>query len=68
MSDEGHSDMMKTYTLEDILNTTESRTDWKRVDSLTDEEIEQAVAEDPNAELLDDAWFKRAEWIIPDAD
>ena len=59
---------MKTYTAEDILNATESRTDWKRVDSLTDEEIEQAVAEDPNAELLGDGWFKRAEWIVPEND
>lgn len=37
------------------------RTDWERVEALTDEEIEQAVAEDPDAELLDAEWFRTAE-------
>lgn len=43
----------------------ESRTDWERVDALTDEEIEAAVAEDPDAELLDAEWFERAELVVP---
>jgi uncharacterized protein (DUF4415 family) len=43
------------------------KTDWKRVDALTDEEIERAVAEDPDAApLLDDEWFKNAELVYPD--
>ena len=44
------------------------RTDWERVDALTDEEIEQAVAEDPDAELLDAEWFRTAELVVPSAE
>ena len=40
-------------------------TDWERADALTDEEIEQAVAEDPDAELLDAEWFRTAELVVP---
>ena len=43
----------------------ESRTDWERVDALTDEEIERAVADDPDAELLDEEWFRTAKLIVP---
>lgn len=41
------------------------RTDWARVDALTDEEIERAVAEDPGQELLDAEWFHTAELVVP---
>lgn len=42
------------------------KTDWERVDALTDEEIERAVAEDPDApELLDAEWFRTAELVVP---
>jgi uncharacterized protein (DUF4415 family) len=51
------------YSLEDLPEDT--RTDWERVDALTDEEIEQAVREDPDQELLDDAWFERAQLVRP---
>jgi uncharacterized protein (DUF4415 family) len=44
-----------------------SRTDWARVDALTDEEIERAIAEDPDAApLLDEAWFRKARLVPPD--
>lgn len=43
----------------------EGETDWDRIDQLTDEEIEQAVQEDPDAVLLDEDWFERAELIMP---
>jgi len=43
------------------------KTDWKRVDALTDAEIERAIAEDPDAApILDDEWFKNAEMVYPD--
>jgi uncharacterized protein (DUF4415 family) len=43
------------------------RTDWTRVDALTDEEIERAIAEDPDAApLLDEAWFRKARLVPPD--
>ena len=41
-------------------------TNWAWVDALTDEEIEQAVAGDPDAPpLVDEAWFRDAEISIP---
>jgi len=47
------------------LESGETSTDWDRVDALTDEEIGRAVAEDPDAELLGEEWFKRATLVIP---
>jgi uncharacterized protein (DUF4415 family) len=42
------------------------RTDWARVDALTDEEIEAAVAADPDAAPnLDTEWFRGATLVIP---
>ncbi len=47
---------------------TKGKTDWERVDALTDEEIEAAASADPDAPpLLDDAFFQTAELIFPDA-
>jgi uncharacterized protein (DUF4415 family) len=44
------------------------RTDWARVEALTDEEIERAIAEDPDAAPpLDAEWFRNAELVIPAA-
>jgi uncharacterized protein (DUF4415 family) len=43
------------------------RTDWARVEALTDEDIARAVADDPDAApLLDEAWFKKARLVPPD--
>jgi uncharacterized protein (DUF4415 family) len=43
------------------------KTDWKRVDALTDEEIERAVRDDPDAApIVDTEWFKRAKVVIPE--
>jgi len=53
---------------EEIVRKVESEgagVDWDRVDALTDEEIERAVAEDPDAELLTRDWFRRAKLVIP---
>jgi len=43
----------------------EGRTDWDRLDSLTDEEIEEAAAEDPDQELLAPDWFEQAKLVVP---
>lgn len=41
-------------------------TDWRRVDQLTDAEIEAAIAADPDAApVLDEAWFKGADIVPP---
>lgn len=42
------------------------KTDWARVDRLTDKEIEAAVRADPDAPpLLDGEWFRRARIVWP---
>jgi uncharacterized protein (DUF4415 family) len=43
------------------------RTDWARVDALTDEEIEAAVRDDPDAAPIVDAeWFAGATLVMPE--
>jgi uncharacterized protein (DUF4415 family) len=50
----------------DELDQLEDRSDWARVDSLTDADIEKAVADDPDAApLLDDAFWRNAEILDP---
>ncbi len=42
------------------------QTDWARVDALTDEEIEAAVRNDPDAApIVDDDWFASAKLVMP---
>jgi uncharacterized protein (DUF4415 family) len=43
------------------------KTDWERVKSLTDADIERSIAEDPDvAPILDDEWFRTAELVMPE--
>jgi uncharacterized protein (DUF4415 family) len=43
-----------------------SQTDWARVDALTDEDIEAAVRDDPDAPPIVDAeWFASATLVMP---
>ena len=43
------------------------KTDWKRVDALTDGQIRKAVESDPDAAPIADAeWFRRAKVVIPE--
>ncbi len=42
------------------------RTDWKRVRDLTEEDIERAVASDPDAApIMDDDWWREARVVPP---
>ena len=42
-------------------------TDWAAVKALTDEEIDRAIAEDPDAApILDEEWFRTAEVVLPE--
>ena len=44
-----------------------SRTDWERVRAQTDEDIERAVASDPDAApLMGKDWWKEARVVLPD--
>ena len=43
------------------------KTDWERVRSLTDKEIEESIRSDPDvAPLLDEEWFKSAKLVLPE--
>lgn len=50
------------------LDEMESRTDWERVRELSDEEIHQAVEEDPDTAILDEEWFRKAKLVVPTAE
>lgn len=42
------------------------KTDWDRMDAQTDEDIERAVKDDPDAApLVDEKWFETAELVMP---
>jgi uncharacterized protein (DUF4415 family) len=42
------------------------QTDWARVDALTDEDIEAAVRDDPDAPpIVDQEWFASATLVMP---
>ncbi len=44
-----------------------TRTDWPRVHALIEEDIERAIAEDPDAApLLGEEWFRNAELVLPE--
>ena len=44
----------------------EDGTDWERVAALTDQEVERAIAEDPDAApVLDEAFWRNAEILDP---
>jgi uncharacterized protein (DUF4415 family) len=44
-----------------------SRTDWTRVDALTDDEISVAISDDPDAAPeLGEEWFRSATLVMPE--
>jgi uncharacterized protein (DUF4415 family) len=43
------------------------KTDWARVDAMSDREIENAVKSDPDAApILDKEWFRSAKLVLPE--
>ena len=43
-----------------------SKTDWARVDAMSDREIEKAVKSDPDAApILNKEWFPKAKLVLP---
>jgi hypothetical protein len=54
----------KTYTLEEIKKL-KSRTDYKRLKNITEEEIEKAAAEDPDSALPTDEELKKFKRVNP---
>lgn len=61
------SDDVTKVTLEEA-EQAESKTDWERVEGLTDEEIHEAVEQDPDTVLLDDDWFETATFVMPSSE
>lgn len=52
-----------TYTLD---NLPKDRTDWARVEAMTDEDIDRQIAENPDAApALDKEWFRTARILSP---
>lgn len=50
------------------LDEMDSRTDYERLERLTEEEIKSAVQDDPDTVLLDADWFQKARVVDPDVD
>ncbi len=46
-------------------STTESKTDWRRLRSMTDEEVHAAIIDDPDAKPTDEAFWKDARVVMP---
>jgi uncharacterized protein (DUF4415 family) len=44
---------------------TEPKTDWRRLRSMTDEEIRQAIIDDPDAQPTDEDFWKDARLVMP---
>ena len=64
-----NEDNIKRYTVEELQamrRRGEDRTDWAKVDAMTDEEIERLVAEDPDEAGIEWAWEK-AQLVLPEA-
>jgi uncharacterized protein (DUF4415 family) len=50
-----------------LKNRRGDKSDWTRVDALSDREIENAVKSDPDAApILDREWFRRAKLVLPE--
>lgn len=59
-------DMRKGRTVKYNPRKHRDRTDWKRVRKLADEDIERAVASDPDAApIMDQAWWSAARVVLP---
>jgi uncharacterized protein len=46
-------------------STTEPKTDWRRLRSMTDEEVHAAIIDDPDAKPTDEAFQKDARVVMP---
>jgi len=57
------------YTIEEIeamIARGEDKTDWARVDAMTDEDIERAMRDDPDWQDYMDIDWSKAKMVIPD--
>ena len=58
--------MNETVSRRSLKAAVKGRTDWKRVENLSDTDIDAAIASDPDAApALDTDWFTDAELVLP---
>ncbi|WP_251923394.1 BrnA antitoxin family protein [Salinibacter ruber] len=62
------SEARTTIVSDEDLEEMDDHTDWETLQEKTEEEIEQAVLEDPDAALLDEEWFEKAKLVVPASD
>jgi uncharacterized protein (DUF4415 family) len=56
----------RTVRYPSLKEVPEAKTDWQRVDALTDEDIGEAVTTDVDAApIADEAWFNAAKLVMP---
>ncbi|HUL11433.1 MAG TPA: BrnA antitoxin family protein [Methylococcaceae bacterium] len=61
------SEDIKSFTAEELkAMRTQSRTDWRKVDAVMEEELERLIAEDEDERDLRPDWM-RAQLVIPEA-
>jgi len=61
------NETMRQYSAEELkARRGESRTDWRKVDAVSDAELERLVAEDPDERGMAPDWT-RAELVLPQA-
>ena len=51
--------------LDEMLGRGEDRSDWERVDAMTDEELERAIADDPDWADVPRDWYRSAHLLPP---
>jgi len=59
---------IKHYTVDEmreLIKRGESRTDIARIEAMSDQDVEHAIANDPDWEGVPDDWHKRVEAISP---
>ena len=59
---------IRRYTadeLREMVRRGESRTDWARIDAMTEAELEQAIASDPDWADIPENWYEQAEAVMP---
>lgn len=56
------------YTIEEIeemIANGESKTDWARVNAMTDEDIMAAIKDDPDWQGFENIDWSKARWVVP---
>lgn len=59
---------IKRYTVDELRELTrrgESHTDTARIKAMSDRDVEQAIAHDPDWEDFPDNWYEQAEAVMP---